>query len=119
MSGDGKIRSAVHEHYGDSLAHSAMVGMTHWDKMGGADDLPGPKPMMFFAPDRIKKRGADWGAAGLDAKVAESWHPFAEWAGKWLEVKRGKGPEQLKAAYLEVLEGKIDPKVGHVLSPGD
>jgi hypothetical protein len=119
MSGDGKVRYAVHEHFGDRLAHSSAVGMTHWDQMAARGDgkLPGPKPVFFFAPDRIKKRSADWGG-GLDAKVAESWHPFAEWAGGWLEVRRGEGPEEIKAAYLDVLEGKIDPKVGHVLSPG-
>jgi len=121
MSGDGGVRSAVHGHFGDDLAHSASVGMTHWDQMAvrGEGKLPGPKPVFFFAPDRIKKRGSDWGAAKLDANVAEAWKPFADWAGGWLEVNKVNGQDELQAAYLEVLDGKIDPKAGHVVSLGD
>jgi hypothetical protein len=65
----------------------------------------------------MKKRGADWGAANLDQRVVEAWHPFVEWAGGWLEVIHGSGPEALQEAYLEVLDGKVDPAAGHVLSP--
>jgi hypothetical protein len=117
MSGNADVRSAVHRHYGDDLAHSAAVGMTHHEEMEGESDLPGPQPAFFFAPVRIKKRGADWGAAALDQRVVEAWLPFVEWAGGWLEVIHGSGPEALQKAYLEVLDGKVDPAAGHVLSP--
>ena len=115
FSGDGDIRMQVHEHYGDRLVHSLMVGMTHWDRMGQSGDLPGPKPRLFFAPDQIRKRGADWGTAKLDAKVTEAWAPFAEWSGGWLQVERISGEDEIKRVYLELLEGKVDPKVGHVV----
>jgi hypothetical protein len=117
MSGNAEVRSAVHEHYGDDLAYSCAVGMTHHEQMEGGSGLPGPEPKFFFAPDRIKKRGADWGAANLDQRVVEAWHPFVEWAGGWLEVIHGSGPKALQEAYLEVLDGKVDPAAGHVLSP--
>lgn len=121
MSGDGDVRSAVHKHFGDSLAHSAVVGATHWDQMaaGSGGELPGPQPAMFFAPDRITKRGASWGAAGLDQRVGDAWKPFVEWSGGWLEVRRGEGADALRQAYLEVLEGKVEPRVGHVLAIGE
>jgi hypothetical protein len=119
MSGDGGVRSGVHDHYGHRLAHSAMVGMTHWDKMAQSGDLPGPKPIFFFAPDRIRKRGSDWGTAKLDASVAEAWHPFADWAGGWIEVERVEGNDEIERVYLQLLDGEIDPKTGHVVSlPG-
>ena len=120
FSGDGEIRASVHTHYGDRLAHSLTVGATHWDQLAqGTGDLPGPKPRFFFAPTRIKKRGADWGTAAVDQKVAEAWKPFADWASGWLEVQRVEGTEEeIKRIYLELLEGKIDPKVGHVVSLG-
>ena len=117
MSGNADVRRAVHERYGDDLAYSCAVGMTHYEEMAGGSDLPGPKPAFFFAPVRIKKRGADWGAANLDHRVVEAWHPFVEWTGAWLEVIHGSGPEALQKAYLEVLDGKVDPAAGHVLSP--
>jgi hypothetical protein len=117
MSGNADARTAVHAHFGDDLAYSCAVGMTHYEEMAGGSDLAGPEPVFFFAPDRIKKRGADWGAASLDQQVVDAWHPFAEWTGGWLEVIHGSGPEALQEAYLEVLDGKVDPAAGHVLSP--
>jgi hypothetical protein len=93
------------------------VGVTHWEDFGdGEGELPGPAPAFFFAPDRVVKRSADWGAAGLEARVADAWHPFCEWTGGWLGSIRGRGFEAVQSAYLQVLEGRVDPRTAHVLS---
>ena len=43
MAGDAELRDAVHGHYREELAHSAVVGATHHDSMGAVpDSLPGP-----------------------------------------------------------------------------
>jgi uncharacterized protein DUF2855 len=119
IAGDGQVRLAVHSHYRDELAHSMAVGVTHWEELGsGAGELPGPPPAFFFAPDRLVKRSEDWGRAALEARVADAWHPFCEWTGGWLEVIRGRGFEAVQSAYLDVLEGRVDPKSAHVLSLG-
>jgi hypothetical protein len=115
ISGDSAVRTDIHTHYGDHLAHSAAVGMTHWTQMAqGASHLEGPRPVFFFAPDRIKKRGADWGTAQLDQNVAEAWAPFAEWASDWLRVERISSEDDIQRAYLELLDGKVDPAVGTI-----
>jgi NADPH:quinone reductase-like Zn-dependent oxidoreductase len=117
VSGDGGIRTSVHAHYGDRLAHSSAVGMTHWAQMGsGSGELAGPKPVFFFAPDRIAKRGADWGTATLDRNVAEAWTPFARWASAWLRVDRISSEDQIRRAYLELLDGTVDPRAGTVVN---
>ncbi|HEX6688984.1 MAG TPA: DUF2855 family protein [Solirubrobacterales bacterium] len=117
VAGDGDVRLAVHSHYGDDLVHSVAVGATHWEELGaGAGDLPGPTPAFFFAPDRVVKRSEDWGRAGLETRVADAWHPFCEWTGGWLETIRGTGFDAVRDAYLDVLEGRVDPKHAHVLS---
>jgi hypothetical protein len=118
IAGDSKVRLAVHSHYGDALTHSMAVGVTHWEELGadGGGDLPGPTPTLFFAPDRVDKRSKDWGGAGLEARVADAWHPFCEWTGGWLDLVRGHGFEAVELAYLDVLEGRVDPKTAHVLS---
>lgn len=117
MSGDAAVRSAVHSHFGRDLAHSAVVGATHHDRMGGVpDQLPGPRPTFFFAPDRVAKRGAEWGREGLEARLAEAWRPYVEWTDGWLEVTRSEGPESLREAYLDLLDGRVDPAGAHVLS---
>jgi hypothetical protein len=118
MAGDAKVRSAVHGHFGEELGHSAAVGITHREDLGGADDLAGPRPTFFFAPDRLRKRAEDWGPEGLNERIAAAWPPYVEWTGDWLEVVHDSGPEAIQRIYLELLDGKTDPAVGHVLSPG-
>jgi Protein of unknown function (DUF2855) len=119
MSGDAKVRSAVHGHFGDELKHDAMVGITHYEELGGGSDLDGPAPTFFFAPSRLQKRNEDWGAEGVNTRLAESWGPYVEWLRGWLQVEQGTGAEDLERIYREVLDGKSDPTVGHVISPGD
>jgi hypothetical protein len=93
------------------------VGVTHWEEMGaGSGELPGPRPTFFFAPDRVVKRSKDWGRNGLETRVADAWHPFCEWTGQWLEVVRGEGFDAVRSAYLDVLEGRVDPRNAHVLT---
>jgi len=117
MAGDAELRAGVHGHYRDELAHSAVVGATHHDRMGQVPDaLPGPRPTFFFAPDRIAKRAVDWGAEGLQQRMADAWHPYLEWADGWLEVIHGHGADAVKSAYLDLLDGRIDPATAHVLS---
>jgi hypothetical protein len=117
VAGDGEVRHAVHSHYGDRLVHSMAVGMTHWEGLrAGAAELPGPAPAFFFAPDRVVKRSADWGRAGLESRVAEAWHPFCEWIGAWLEPIPGEGFDAVRDAYLDVLEGRVEPTRAHVLT---
>jgi hypothetical protein len=92
------------------------VGVTHWEEFGsGQGELPGPRPTLFFAPDRVAKRFDDWGANDLARRAADAWHPFCEWTADWLEVIHGQGFEAVQSAYLEVLEGH-DPQSAHVLS---
>ncbi len=117
VSGDGRIRARVHAHYGDRLAHSAAVGMTHWTEMAqGPAELDGPKPVFFFAPDRITKRGADWGTATLDQNVAQAWLPFARWAAGWVRVESLSSADELQRAYLELLDGRVDPRSGTIVT---
>jgi hypothetical protein len=116
VAGDADVRRAVHERFGDELARSMAVGLARWENLGGANgDLPGPRPTLFFAPDRIAKRTADWGAAGLQRRAAEAWHPFCDWIGGWLEIERGNGLDALPGAWLDVLEGRVAPDRAHVI----
>ena len=72
--------------------------------------------MFFFAPDRVRKRAKDWGADGLQQRMADAWHPYVAWACGWLEVDRGHGADALQSAYLDLLDGRIDPARADVLS---
>jgi NADPH:quinone reductase-like Zn-dependent oxidoreductase len=117
VAGDALLRRSIHEHFGDDLIRSMVVGVTHWEGMRvGLGPVPGPAPTFFFAATRIEKRSADWGPAGLELRVAEAWRPFCEWTGGWLETIRGNGFGEIRGAYLDVLESRVDPRTAHVIS---
>ncbi len=117
MAGDAQVRTRVHGQLGQSLVHSAVVGATHHDRMGDVpESLPGPRPKFFFAPDRVAKRTAEWGRDGFERRLAEAWGPYLQWCDGWLATVEDDGAQALERAYLELLDGRIDPAQGHVLS---
>jgi hypothetical protein len=117
MAGDAQVRTRVHDRLGQALVHSAVVGATHHDRMGDVpESLPGPRPKFFFAPDRVVKRTADWGRDGFESRLADAWRPYLRWCDGWLQTVEDDGPQALESAYLDLLDGRIDPAAGHVLS---
>ena len=120
MSGSVRIRASVHSHFGERLTYSCSVGGTHWDELGSAKGLAGPRPVLFFAPAQIAKRRADWGPDGLASRIAEAWGAFvvAVTAADhpWLRVVHGAGREAVESVYLALLDGRASPDEGHVLT---
>jgi hypothetical protein len=120
FSGSTEVRAGVHQHFGDALKYSCSVGGTHWDHLGGGKGLPGPRPILFFAPAQIKKRSAEWGMGGLMQRIATAWLAFMEPVTRadkpWLTVVHGQGAQDLQRTYLDLLDGKVPPQQGHVLS---
>jgi hypothetical protein len=88
--------------------------------MGGAKDVPGPKATLFFAPAQIKKRSDEWGPLVLGQRLVKSWQAFIAMVSKpekpWLRVTQHTGPAAVQDAYWQVLGGKGDPRLGHVLN---
>lgn len=119
FAGNASLRKAVHTHC-TQLKYSSSIGGTHVAELGGSRDLPGPKPTLFFAPVQIKKRSAEWSAQGLGERLVVSWQAFVTAATHadhpWLTVQYHTGPEAVQEAYLQVLAGKGDPRLGYMLS---
>ena len=118
VAGNPGVRRAVHEHVGDALVHSAVVGAAHHTAapdLGGSSRLPGARPAFFFAPDQMRKRYADWGADGVEREHAEAWRRFAPVVEDWVDVILGVGPEALQADWLDTLAGATGPRIGHVV----
>lgn len=119
FAGDAALRRAIHTRFGH-LAHSCSVGATHVDQRGGAPrDLPGPRPVLFFAPAQAEKRRVQWGAQALGRRVTEAWHAFRQRAlqppAPWLTVTRHAGEQAFAHAHAVVLAGQADPREGHVI----
>ena len=116
VAGDAAVRRAVHERL--QPVHSAVVGAAHHDAapdLGGTGDLPGARPTFFFAPDQMRKRYEDWGPDGVEEGHAAAWKRFAPVVADWVDVVVARGPEGLRADWLEVLAGSTPPRTGHVI----
>lgn len=116
LSGDQLVVSAVHRHLADVLAHSMIVGDTHWDSPPAEDagTLPGPGQAFLFAPSQIKKRSRAWGADVLNARMAEAWLAYADWVSGWIGLNRVAGPAAVIDVFRAHLAGRVDPRVGTV-----
>jgi hypothetical protein len=126
MSGDAALRGAIHRHLGDSLVYDCAVGGTHWEGIGrpraeGAPPLPGPKPVMFFAPARWRQRAADWGEPGFAKRLGEARDAFGARLADdgWMTVVEGRGPGEVVRVWRELVDGRGRPEQGNVLALTD
>ena len=115
VAGSPDVRRAVHEHLGDRLTGSVLVGATHGSVQSGPA-LPGPEPTWFFTPDHMRDRIREWGPAEFDRRFGTALHDFAAWTRTWLTITTSTGEEQVRATYLSVLDGAADPATGHLLT---
>ncbi|WP_076999623.1 DUF2855 family protein [Variovorax sp. KK3] len=122
FAGNGELRRAIHTRF-TQLRHDCVIGGTHVEQLappGSAKDLPGPRAAFFFAPAQIKKRTEEWGADGFGQRMVQAWQAFiaevAQPATPWLLPEHHDGTAAAQAAYAQVLSGRGDPRVGHILS---
>jgi len=124
FAGSATLRRAVHEHFGAALVYSSSIGGTHWTELGAGGGLPGPRPVLFFAPAQIKRRSAappeGWGRDVLQQRLGAAWAAFIDRVSRadtpWLHIVDEAGAPALQAAYNDLLEGRADPSVGLMLT---
>ena len=116
MAGDGAVTTAVHRRFGNALAYDCTIGATHWSADRNVGDLPGPKPEFFFAPGQIAKRAKAWGPQAVAERIGAAWTGFCDASDAWLRIERSAGRAALERVYADVVAGRSDPAVGHILS---
>jgi hypothetical protein len=118
MAGGEATLRAVHAALAGHLKHSCRVGFTQWhDAKAIIDDLPGVRPVFFFAPDRARARLADWGQEAFAKRVGAASAAFVADARRWLQLETHRGPEAIVAAYRTVLKGDARPDIGLICEP--
>jgi len=120
FGGNAGLRAKVHNHFGDNLVSSTVIGAADWEGLApdpDAEPLPGPHPGFFFAPDRFAKRNADWGAAEVRRRVGESQNQFIDSSKTWLTLREGVGPDAIESVLSDFLDGKVDPSEGWTIKP--
>jgi hypothetical protein len=111
-----RLLDDLRRHLGPSLRQACVVGATHWEERDPGVGLGGAGTEFFFLPPWIERRREQWGRGEFGRRYAAAWSEFLPSARSWLKVVHGAGPAAVEAVYSELLHGRTDPAVGHVLS---
>jgi hypothetical protein len=119
IAGRLDVRDAVHERFGEALAHSMTVGLSNVPDAARLLAPPpptGPAPEVFYAQLQVTKRAEEWGQAAFDARLEAAWERFVASTDAWLRIERVEGADAVEAAWARLVRGEVDPTVGLQLS---
>ena len=113
ISGNHEALGTLHDHLAGVLKRSVRVGDTA-QSGSAARDLRGPQPVLFFAPDNIRKRRGDWGVAVYQHRFEAAWDMLSAWMASWLHIEEVQGREGVGRVYHAVRRG-ASPDTAHIL----
>ena len=116
MAGNGVLVERVHEHLGENVVESCLVGATHWEASRKVKELPGAKPQFFFAPTHIAKREKDWGKGQVLMRAFMASIPVAQAVANQIDVQYQHGPQAAADKLLALLDNAVPPSAGLMLS---
>ena len=123
FAGNSSLLRGIHESLGEHLKYSCLVGATHVDARGangaggGGGARPGPKPILFFAPDHAVATVQELGPKGFGEAVAVSWKNFLDAVDGVVAIDERQGLNAAAEAFVETLEGRADPQIGIIIRP--
>jgi hypothetical protein len=118
FAGNSGLLKAIHTHLGEALKYSCLVGVTHIEeRAGGTEDIPGPTPTLFFAPDHAVALFKSVGPEEAGRMLAESWRGFLADAGDSVTIERRPGLAAAREVFVEMVGGTVDPAKGIVIEP--
>lgn len=119
FAGNAQLIHAVHTALGDHLKYSCTVGATHVGAGFGQDNgpLPGPAPVLFFAPHHAVAAIQELGPRSFGEAVAASWARFIGEADGAVAIDQRTGLEAAAEAFVATAEGRADPSIGIVIRP--
>ena len=71
--------------------------------------------MVFRARPNSQAR-QERGPGGIESRFHAAWSGFVPMLDRWIEVAESRGPEAVKQAYIDTLNGRVPPDQGHILS---
>jgi len=123
FAGNSALLKSIHGTLGDNLKYSCLVGATHVSARsggtisGGGGSMPGPAPILFFAPDHAVAAIKELGPKAFGGAVAISWKAFLETVDGTLKIDERSGVAAAADAFVTTFKGKTDPGVGIVIKP--
>ena len=120
FAGNAALRGRIHQHFGDTLVASTVIGAADWEGLAPDDDaepLPGPNPSLFFAPTRFAKRNGEWGAAEVRRRITMDQNEFIDSSKSWLTIRTAQGADGIDSTLKAFLDGNVDPSEGWTVVP--
>lgn len=119
FSGDPALRDQLHRHFGAQLVYSCSAGAAQSTEAAPLTAAVGPEPQFFFAPEQVRKRHGDWGAAELNRRISEGLLRFYDRVTAapepWLTLVSNEGLEAAQDVIGRLCRGVVPPGDGHVL----
>jgi hypothetical protein len=112
MSGDARLTISLHNHLGENMVESCMVGGSHWQEGGKVGELPGARPRFFFAPGQIEKRNKEWGPGVAMVKAMAASAEVAERVAADINIEWVYGSDSLAQHWTQLLNNQIAPSRG-------
>ena len=116
LAGNEELPPQLRNHLGENLKKIVIIGITNWDKAPADVGLGTEDSTFFFLPSWLDKRRKDLGPGEFGRKYGEAQKTFFPSVDSWMRIEHSSGREAVEALYLAMLEGKVDPRVGHILS---
>ena len=118
FAGNRSLLGTLHQQLGANLAYSCLVGATHDEAaIEGASEaaLPGPKPVLFFAPDHFVAFFKQYGADEGTQMAAAAWHSFLDAMSGTIAIARHNGLGAARDQFAQMAKGSVDPARGIVI----
>jgi hypothetical protein len=114
VAGDAPLIGTLHHHFGDNVKHNTILGLTHWERTGSNEKLPGATPALFFAPDHRERMAK--GGGSFEDRLVQGWREFLAGTKSWLRIVEDRGPAAVERVYRDLIEGRARADEGYVLS---
>ncbi len=115
FAGKTQLLEDMGTHLADHLKHIALIGITDWKSTKGFRGVP--KSAFFFAPTHLQNKYKEWGSQKANTLINQALGGFILDTQKLLEIAYVDQLDQLRSLYLEMLDGKVDPKMGYIVRP--
>ena len=98
----------------EQIVHIARVGVADWTKMGLHSDIP--KAELFFAPNILKAYFKKHGPVKAMQMINKAAVQFMQDMKNTIEVEFISDKEQLTNLYLDMVNGKVNPRKGYIVT---
>lgn len=115
FSGNQNLLLDLKKHLQKNLSYLSLVGMTSQQEIGG-EKSEASLGEVFFAPNQSRKRTREWGFDLFQEKLIGKYFDFLEKTKSWMEFQEITDRKDFQEAYLDLLEGRLSPKVGIVVN---